>query len=171
MTTDVQLPLGLDAIKGPGEVPTDSPDDKDGAERSALRFAQLRADLTHRQQMDELRRASYSQDTRERKSYAIKIFWLVTVWLGLVFLLLILNGFKRASVGLGSSPAVLTFGWHFELSDKVLVSIIAGTTVDVIGLFAVVASYLFFRPGRKSAAIKNQRDPARKRGGSDVGHD
>ena len=153
-------PLGLDAITAPARVPSDVPDDKAAAEEASLRAEQLRAELSDRQKMAELRRVSFKQDTEERKAYATKIFRLVAVWLGLVFTLLALDGCKRLSLRLGSWSS----DWHFELSDKVLVALIAGTTVDVIGLFAVVASYLFFRPDRKPAKRTAGRSASGNRG-------
>ncbi len=70
------------------------------------------------------------QDRREREKYADKIFTLVTRWLFGIMVLIIL-------CGLGKSVPI------FHLSDAVLLAIIGGTTVTVLGLFAIVAKYLF----------------------------
>ena len=68
------------------------------------------------------------QDREERKRYATRIFNLIAVWLFGIFFLLILAGFRP-------------FGFH--LGDTVLVSFIGGTTINVLGIFIVVAKYLF----------------------------
>lgn len=72
------------------------------------------------------------QDIEERQRYAGRIFWLVVAWLSGIFALLLLQGF---------------FGpnhW-FNLDDAVLIAAIGGTTINVIGIFIVVARYLFPR--------------------------
>jgi len=70
------------------------------------------------------------QDRREREKYADKIFNLVTRWLYGIMALIILCSLDRAV------PC-------FHLSDTVILAIIGGTTVTVLGLFAIVAKYLF----------------------------
>lgn len=76
---------------------------------------------------------SLRQNIEERKEYAKKIYHLIVWWLVGVFVVLLLNG----------------FGWlsGFELSDKVLITLIGGTTVNVLGIFAIVANYLFNKKG------------------------
>lgn len=69
------------------------------------------------------------QDIRERKKYARHIFCLISIWLAGMFVLLLLQGFGRNS-------------W-FNLADGVLMAAIGGTTLNVIGIFVVVARYLF----------------------------
>lgn len=80
---------------------------------------------------------SRDQDIRERKEYAKKIFELIVWWLGAVWFLLML-----AAIG---GPA----DW-FILSDKVLITLIGGTTVNVLGIFVIVANYLFNKDKTKS---------------------
>ena len=67
------------------------------------------------------------QDTEERKTYANKIFKLICVWLLAVFGILVAQG---SDCG-------------FELSDAVLLALIGGTTANVLGIFIIVAQYLF----------------------------
>ena len=74
--------------------------------------------------------AGLVQDIAERKKYAGRIFWLISLWLVGIFLLLILPGF-------GSN------GHWFALSEAIVISAIGGTTINVIGIFVVVAKYLF----------------------------
>jgi hypothetical protein len=72
------------------------------------------------------------QDINERKKYAGRIFCLVSLWLIGIFLLLLLDGFL--------SPINV-----FHLANSVLIAAIGGTTLNVIGIFIVVARYLFAR--------------------------
>jgi hypothetical protein len=68
------------------------------------------------------------QDIDERKKYANQIFCLVAVWLVLMGVILLWQGFN----------------WnHFQLSDSVLIAVVTTTTIGVVGLLLVVAKYLF----------------------------
>lgn len=69
---------------------------------------------------------SARQDRCERKTYAGKIYKLLLWWVVGVFVLLLLNGFGLQ-----------------KLSDGVLIAVVSGTTASVIGIFLVVANYLF----------------------------
>ncbi|HEV3459736.1 MAG TPA: hypothetical protein VHG32_24555 [Thermoanaerobaculia bacterium] len=66
------------------------------------------------------------QDIDERKKYAALIFWLLCTWLVALFGLLVSCGLHR-----------------LDLSDKVLIAVITGTTADVFGIFYIVVAYLF----------------------------
>ena len=70
------------------------------------------------------------QDISERKIYAKRVFVLVAVWLVGIFIILLAQGFL--------SPWGL-----FNLSENVLLAVIGGTTVNVVGIFLIVARYLF----------------------------
>ena len=70
-----------------------------------------------------------SKDTQNlRLNYSNKIFWLVCSWLVCVAVSVFLAGFKI---------------YNFSLSDKVLITFITSTTVNVVGLFVVVAKWMF----------------------------
>lgn len=79
---------------------------------------------------DRARLVGLIQDIKERKIYARRAFCLVSAWLAGVFFLLLLQGFL-------SSSGV------FDLADAVLLAVVGGTTLNVIGIFLVVARYLF----------------------------
>ena len=70
------------------------------------------------------------QDIEARKEYANKIFILISVWLGCMIVIILLSGF-------GSKCE------YFKMADSVLIALITTTTASVIGLFAIVANYLF----------------------------
>lgn len=72
--------------------------------------------------------ASYNQDVKHRAEYAPKIFWLIVGWILGIFVLLALQGFHPYS---------------FNLSDSVLIAVISGTTLNVLGIFVIVANYIF----------------------------
>lgn len=78
-----------------------------------------------------------AQDTHKlRLRYADKIFWLVCAWLVGVVIAIFLSGLNA-------------FG--FKLSDNVLIAFITSTTVTVVGLFAVVAKWMFPNSKDKSS--------------------
>jgi hypothetical protein len=69
------------------------------------------------------------QDTHGlRLDYTGHIFKLVCTWLACVVACVILSGFGR---------------WGFRLSDSVLIAFITSTTVNVVGLFVLVAKWMF----------------------------
>lgn len=93
------------------------------AERRALDNAKRRAEIEN-----------LDQDRDERKKYASRVFLLVVVWLVAIGMILVLQGF-----GIGK----------FDLSDNVLLMLIGTTTGSVVGIFLIVANYLF--PRRSSS--------------------
>ena len=68
------------------------------------------------------------QDREQRKMYGNRLFWLVVVWLIVIGLVILLHGFTCVP---------------FKLSVAVLTTLIGSTTASVLGLFAIVANYLF----------------------------
>jgi hypothetical protein len=83
---------------------------------------------------------SLKQDIEERKTYARRIFGLICSWVAGLFLLL-------AAQGLGQ------WWWlKFSLPHPVLLAAIGSTTVNVLGLFYIVAHYLF--PTRHDGAAE-----------------
>ena len=63
-----------------------------------------------------------------RKEYTSKLFRLIVVWLSVVVLFVFLSA---------------TLKPRFSLSDGVLIAFITSTTVSVLGLFVLVAKWLF----------------------------
>ena len=68
------------------------------------------------------------QDREQRKVYGNRLFWLVVIWLSVVGIILIAQG-----------VCIIPF----KLSVTVATTMIGSTTVSVLGLFAIVANYLF----------------------------
>jgi hypothetical protein len=69
------------------------------------------------------------QNRAERKKYARHIFIFTCVWAILIFSILLLNGWKSST--------------GFEISDKVLITLITSTTINFFGFFLLVVKYLF----------------------------
>lgn len=112
------IKLGLDSISAPENV-SEIPDSQTQLESKTLESEELKA-----------RVAKLNQDIKLRKKYSGKLYWLISIWLIAIFVLLLLQGF-------------LGIMGYFNLSDKVLITIIGGTTINVLGLFAIVANYIF----------------------------
>lgn len=96
-------------------------------ETETLRQEQLRVELEKlRAELE-----SFTQDVRQRRTFAPKLYVLTCVWLAAVIVVILMQGFSE--------------GWHhfFRLSDPVLIALLGTTTVNVVGLFYVVAKYLF----------------------------
>lgn len=76
---------------------------------------------------------SDEQNIKNRKKYGYLIYYLVIGWLVILSTILFFHGFN--------------FG-GFALPDGVLIALIAGTTVKVIGLLAIIVNYLFPKPNQ-----------------------
>jgi hypothetical protein len=93
-------------------------------EKKSLDNARLRADVERLLQQNE----DLVQDRNQRKKYATRLFRLIVGWLIVSVAIVLLHGF----------PSI-----PFKLSGTVLVTLIGSTTASVLGLFAIVANYLF----------------------------
>lgn len=112
-----------------GEAQDAWPDARD--EQESLQQAQRREDLEGQR-----------QDREQRKAFATKIYLLVKLWLLCMLLLLLVQGMGR-------------IGWvPFRLADS---AAIGGTTVNVIGIFIVVARYLFPDHGSRTWRTGSER--------------
>jgi hypothetical protein len=70
------------------------------------------------------------QDRVQRKYFAWLIYGLIVVWLTAIFVVLFFQGFGAIDKS-------------FVLSEPVLLALIGGTTINVLGIFILVAKYLF----------------------------
>ena len=71
-------------------------------------------------------RERYSQDTRFRKHLALWVMWIVPAWLALVLVIVFFCGFRLT-----------------ELDSSVLITLLATTTVNVLGLAYIVLKGIF----------------------------
>ena len=81
---------------------------------------------------------SYRQDTAERKKYASNIFGLMAGWILFIVVVILLQASETAK---------------FELTENVLLALIVTTTANILGLFVIVANYLF--PKSRAASTKH----------------
>lgn len=95
----------------------------------AVEIEKLRAELD-----------SFKQDVAQRKQYAPRLFLLTCCWLGSVIAILLLQGFSSGTAH------------FFSLGNDVLIALLGTTTINVIGLFYVVAKYLFSSPTPNEAS-------------------
>lgn len=88
-----------------------------------------------------------SQNIRERKKYAEYIFWMVSIWLVMVVVLVWLNGLGEVYCYNFLDPLLRTgvkyISFNFHLSDTVLITLITTATVNITAFFLVVTKYLF----------------------------
>ena len=113
---DSDLPSGIPSLDA--STISDQPDDYSSQEQSAWKIAQI----------TEYEKNS-AQNRSERKTYAGRIFRLLIMWLCGVALILFLHGFSQFT--------------SFNVSDVVLMTLIGSTTASVVGIFIIVAKYLF----------------------------
>ena len=112
----------LSRIEEP-EAPLPEPDDHTKSEQEDIDYKRQDALLK-----------GLLQDIEERKTYARRIYRLICGWLIAVFILVYFHGAKLAWMG------------HFvafELPESVLIALVTTTTINIIGIFVVVANYLF----------------------------
>ena len=117
------VPLLLEDVRA-----TAPPDTDEDARRLHDEEARSLERAQQREQLDNLR-----QDREQRKRYAERLFKLVVSWLIAIWLTVIFAGVKFPS----------WLRWSFELSDSILIALITSTTASVLGLFAIVANYLY----------------------------
>lgn len=77
----------------------------------------------------ELENQQLRQDNNNRGVYAKRLYVLLCLWLGGLFVVLFLQGFAR--------------GIWFTLTENVLLAVVGGTTLNVLGLFTIVVRYMF----------------------------
>lgn len=89
-------------------------------------FTRKEKELHLRRSEHELKESQ--QNTELRKIYINRNFLLTCVWLVIVLLVVLCQGF-----GLG----------HFNLHDSVLITLLSTTTANIIGVLVIVITYLF----------------------------
>ena len=82
----------------------------------------------------EIQNESDTQDRDQRKDFAERIFSFAAIYMLGVFFMLFISGTETT---------------NFTLSDNVLITLLGTTTANVIGVFAIVVTYLFSRNKRK----------------------
>ncbi len=157
MATDPQdEPLVLPEFDASVELP-DQRDSNDLADLESLNFDKEQKTLELKllnEQIDGI-----NQDRTERKSYALKLYWLLVGWLIFVAACFLLSGHEyNARIAPVSDSITIDVesvdakpvavagqvsSHKFNLSDTVLIALLSGATINIIALFTVVALYLF----------------------------
>jgi hypothetical protein len=121
-------PLELSAVNEIA-IPIPSPETQEVAERVDAEAT----DLDYQSKLEGVRQLRFDnkqrrQDRKERRRYAHRIFCLISIWLSAVLLILVFQGFGW---------------WGFKLADSIVITAIGTTTATVLGIFLIVANYLF----------------------------
>lgn len=106
-------------------------------ETETLKSDQLK--IENERLRDELERAKDIHSIR--KTYISRLFWLIVFWLLMVVIFVTLAASNKDA---------------FSLSDKVLIAFITSTTVSVLGLFVVVAKWLY--PSVQKEEVTKKRE-------------
>lgn len=73
-------------------------------------------------------------EVKARGIYAGRLFWMMVVWLVIAVLFVLSDAL--------TIPSLAAYG-TFHLSDSVLITLITTTTATVVGVFLIVAKYLY----------------------------
>lgn len=92
----------------------------------------------HARRMRDLDHKDRQNEVTNRGKYTDWIFWSVAGWMLAVFMVVVLSGINICGFS------------GFRLSNDVLMVLLGTTTVNVIGVWVIVAQYLF--PKRQSGA-------------------
>lgn len=114
--------------------PKPTPEDEEAAEDASEAWEEAREKLANR---------SRSLDIKLRDKYCPRLFVMVIGWLIFVAVFLFLASIPDLRIKAGST----TYLFGVNASDTVLVTLLGTTTATVVGLFLVVAKWLF--PERK----------------------
>jgi hypothetical protein len=91
---------------------------------------------------------SVHQDIDERKKYAGKIFKLICFWVGGMMVVICLSSWAGVT--------------GFRTATPVLLALVGSTTATVLGLFYIVAHYLFPDSGKKETGSIQDHEQAEK---------
>jgi hypothetical protein len=86
----------------------------------------------------------------QRRKHIPRLFRGMVIWVVAVLGLVALSGFgppfsadDHTDEGLGWFALIANWVFSFRLNDGVLIALVSGTTANIIGLFYVVAQYLY----------------------------
>jgi hypothetical protein len=92
-----------------------------------------------------------------RKRHSSRLFRLTVAWVSLVWLVILLQGFKQ-----WFTPFPLDGFEHlpFHLTDAVAIAFITSTTATVLGLYGIAAYWLFGKPKKEDVEAKDEKKPS-----------
>lgn len=148
MSEDKPPQFDLSIIRAPDNVPADEPDAKSKKELRKFQGEAYRA-KHDRRMLDEDYRDKRTE-VQNRSTYTNRLYWLMVGWMVVVLGIILLTGLKHPELRKDETGAFVPLHWYdwfvaFDLPEGVLLALIGGTTANVIGLFLVVARYLFPR--------------------------
>lgn len=115
--------IKIEDIVAPIQGASDDPDEKTSREIESLDRAYREEELS-----------SLKQDNKLRADFAQKLYKLVVWWLSAIGVCLGLEGFGSI--------------WgFFNLGDSIVIALLGGTTLNVLGIFYIVANYFFPKDG------------------------
>jgi hypothetical protein len=127
---DAPSPVDINQIRVP-EPPEAVPIGKEEDGLAKVEDARLSGEQWREKHLREKEAADlkgHKSDIENRAKYTKRLYVTMVAWMGAVYAVIVLSGW---SIG------------GFALSDGVLIALITGTTANVIGLFVIVARYLF----------------------------
>lgn len=116
----------LNTLEGEGATISDVVETDYAGKLNDIELKSLQEDLNGKQ-----------QDREQRGKFANRIFNLMCCYLGAVMIIVILKGAKVLA-----------------LSDSVVNVLLTTTTANIIGIFMIVAKYLFYRQSQQNARGK-----------------
>ena len=109
----------------------------------------IAADLV-KQEKEREKLYRYKQHTKHsddlhalRQDYVPKLYWMICLWLLFVAVIIFLSGYSAENI---NNPDCQINCTRFKLTDQVLIAFITTTTATVVGLFVIVAKWLFPAP-------------------------
>lgn len=130
------MKINLESIKAQA-VSNDEANKNIDPDTEAIARAHAENVLEHERQIIDDNR----QHREQRKEFASKTYNLTVAWLIIVVVILIFQGCSTYE----PCPQCI----KFHLSDSVLIALIAGASVNIIGLLAIVIRHLFPPTGTK----------------------
>jgi len=146
VTPEAPMEGGEDSTPPQGEDTFGRPLDEIQLRTLTAKVDDLEQQLKERKQLHKL-----------RKRHSSRLFGLTVAWVGLVWLVVLLQGF-----GQWFTPILSRFDYiKFHLSDTVAVAFITSTTATVLGLYGIAAYWLFGKPKKEeSEPPKSEKKPS-----------
>ncbi len=131
-----------DAAQGDIANAPDQADLKTRFEEQSYQLAKARTELV------QAKVKSVHQDINERRKYAAKIFRLIRWWITGLMVIICLSSWAG--------------GTRFRTATPVLLALVGSTTVTVLGLFYIVAHYLFPDRGQRETPSEQDHEHSEK---------
>jgi hypothetical protein len=155
--TDFQISVIPEDISGDEQPSASAADADPGLSLESYRIKRLEHKLKELKQSNRERKQLH----RLRKRHAHRLFWVAVAWIGLVWMIVLLQGFKGWFFPI---PQFLEWArLPFNLSNTVIVAFMTSTTTTVLGLYGIAAYWLYkakkeeFPNAAKESASKSRK--------------